>query len=100
LVDRNIVGCAIDHRPLAGGNHRSIVTAERAAEGSQEKEAAEGCAGGSRPPFPTVAPHIPFVGVHALGDNATWLPERHSENEADEHANQVVQFILSGTVIR
>jgi hypothetical protein len=29
-------------------------------------------------PIPTVAPYILFLGVHALGDAATWPPERHS----------------------
>jgi hypothetical protein len=35
-----------------------------------------------RRPFSTVAPHILFLGVHAIGDGATWPPERHSQERS------------------
>jgi len=41
-----------------------------------------------------VAPYILFLGVPACGGNATW-PNAIAENEADDHAKQVVHLSLA-----
>jgi hypothetical protein len=42
-----------------------------------------------------VALHILFLGVHALGDKATWPPERHSQQRSRRPRLSETPFSLS-----